>query len=786
MIPAARQRTINRLRLTQMIGTEPGVVLLDAPVGFGKTTALMHWGSEQEKSGRTVEWAKNLSFEGNLDVLIVDDVPSDNGQNAVETLNRLRTANEALQVVVATTFLGETPAGWRRIGPEELKFTGGETTALANLLEADTARRKIAFSEADGWSLAVRAVLEGTDPADFSRALCQIRPVGADCGIPFLFGKLPRLRPELVLKTLGVTGEEVEVVLQHLLATGAVVKERDTSGSYFAAQPILNIYLQKLEGVPESVLEVIRYDHAIAEEESWLAHSVKTLLELGRLGGAEELASRQFSELLADKDEALNALRVVSLEQLEPYPTLLMIRLILERPHRFIPIATVEKMVRNLRYSLETARVSSQDPQYFMRIPMQIAASRMLGAWDEALEISYALLDEIDDPKWQPEPPIIPVSPIFHAVIALAGILAGDFALSDRAANEGYRRAVAQENRLEQVHNLALVALSFVLQGNVNGAEAALEQIDRMGGYTGLTPPEFSWTDRCLARAMVAVERRRMDTAAEALAEVLPFMERMEQWPIVVEAESQIVRQTQGAAGARVLLRKRLDEQPEDREVSPAWQVRLLTRLADLATFSGRYPESEETLGRIRTSEHLTEVTNPPVAISEARLLLYRARYATAAKVLSSCDTEPGSRGEKDLRAIRGLTDYKLGKRSQASQELRALEAQLEKEEIDALVTRLPTSLVLEVAGDLDLEIFKRSAQGLPENLRTVQYEELSESERQVLERLAAGRTPDQVCEDLFVSVNTLKTHRRNLYRKLGASSRPEAVTAARQRGILP
>jgi LuxR family maltose regulon positive regulatory protein len=34
------------------------------------------------------------------------------------------------------------------------------------------------------------------------------------------------------------------------------------------------------------------------------------------------------------------------------------------------------------------------------------------------------------------------------------------------------------------------------------------------------------------------------------------------------------------------------------------------------------------------------------------------------------------------------------------------------------------------------------------------------------------------------VSVNTVKTHLRGVYRKLGARSRRDAVTIARQRGI--
>jgi LuxR family maltose regulon positive regulatory protein len=37
----------------------------------------------------------------------------------------------------------------------------------------------------------------------------------------------------------------------------------------------------------------------------------------------------------------------------------------------------------------------------------------------------------------------------------------------------------------------------------------------------------------------------------------------------------------------------------------------------------------------------------------------------------------------------------------------------------------------------------------------------------------------------LFVSVNTVKSHQRALYRKLGVANRTDAVDRARQRGIL-
>jgi ATP/maltotriose-dependent transcriptional regulator MalT len=62
----------------------------------------------------------------------------------------------------------------------------------------------------------------------------------------------------------------------------------------------------------------------------------------------------------------------------------------------------------------------------------------------------------------------------------------------------------------------------------------------------------------------------------------------------------------------------------------------------------------------------------------------------------------------------------------------------------------------------------------------------LSEREREVLRLLASGRTNTEVARDLFVSVGTVKSHTGNIYRKLGAKNRAEAVARARELELLP
>ncbi len=62
----------------------------------------------------------------------------------------------------------------------------------------------------------------------------------------------------------------------------------------------------------------------------------------------------------------------------------------------------------------------------------------------------------------------------------------------------------------------------------------------------------------------------------------------------------------------------------------------------------------------------------------------------------------------------------------------------------------------------------------------------LSEREVEIVRNLTEGSSLREVAQRLYISPNTLKTHVRHIYRKLGVGSRAEAVRAARHLGITP
>jgi LuxR family maltose regulon positive regulatory protein len=63
--------------------------------------------------------------------------------------------------------------------------------------------------------------------------------------------------------------------------------------------------------------------------------------------------------------------------------------------------------------------------------------------------------------------------------------------------------------------------------------------------------------------------------------------------------------------------------------------------------------------------------------------------------------------------------------------------------------------------------------------------EQLSEREREVLRHLSRMLSTAEIATEMYISVNTVKTHLRSIYRKLSAAHRGEAVRRARQLELI-
>jgi LuxR family maltose regulon positive regulatory protein len=63
--------------------------------------------------------------------------------------------------------------------------------------------------------------------------------------------------------------------------------------------------------------------------------------------------------------------------------------------------------------------------------------------------------------------------------------------------------------------------------------------------------------------------------------------------------------------------------------------------------------------------------------------------------------------------------------------------------------------------------------------------EPLTDREQHVLRYLASALSNAEIAAELYLSVNTVKTHQRRIYRKLGADGRRDAVRRAKELRLL-
>lgn len=66
-----------------------------------------------------------------------------------------------------------------------------------------------------------------------------------------------------------------------------------------------------------------------------------------------------------------------------------------------------------------------------------------------------------------------------------------------------------------------------------------------------------------------------------------------------------------------------------------------------------------------------------------------------------------------------------------------------------------------------------------------IEPSQISERERDILRLVATGATNQQIAQQLHISVNTVKVHLRNIFAKIGATSRTEATLYAVRSGLV-
>ncbi|MGH9229909.1 MAG: LuxR C-terminal-related transcriptional regulator [Acidimicrobiales bacterium] len=397
-------------------------------------------------------------------------------------------------------------------------------------------------------------------------------------------------------------------------------------------------------------------------------------------------------------------------------------------------------------------------------------------ALERGHEVTRILGHEVIDDDWMSQWPTV----VCQAHLWL------DEPTAARQAAQDARLAARPSPAYDTVRLPGLASWAAAVEGELPDSEhqahTALEAADALG----LLASNFGRVHPHLGLAAVARERRELDDAERLLALASESAVAAKRPPtmLLCELERSRLAATRGATDeALQILEGARRIMPSSTPVVTDHIDRLHARIA----VDAGHPGAAELVDKLLPTtfrQHL-----------RTRLALTSNGGVVPGTLDGASQTTPTRR----LRVERELLAARVVAPTDRQRALQHLEAALrlgepaglvstvvdEGHEIHELLEALPTDAVLD--GYVERLLDAARIRPAPPRGQGAQplVDRLSDRELTTLHYLASRLTYREIANELYVSVNTVKSHIKAVYRKLGASSRTEAVKAARQIGVL-
>lgn len=753
--PAPTRTILPRPQQLAELSSLARVVALVGPVGAGATTLLRQWASQHEH----VTWAAAGSIpdphgipDRQRDVLIVDqadDLMPDDWQR----LRALRAQHPDLIIRLALHTRRSLPADDDVEIVNCPSFTITETREY--LAACGSQLDPVAvYVSTGGLPAAVRAVVQlGTTRGQFVNAALALLPPGA------LAPALSRLAVPEVLTQKIVTelGGPADFIDQ---------TERAGQGAWTAdaGRPLFVLTAP----VRAATLQA----YPVPEADAIRAQAAQTLLAQAAWHGA--LIEGAASGSLAVVDAALRGggmpllrmhgasitarLQGIALWELRRWPIIAMAQALSYNARHQHQLRAIELMGVALIGARSTPPGSSD--RALLRV-IESVLQRLLGVGDGGVKAARAAAKILDE---------LPAEE-YRAIEGLIGDLHSHAAISLMNGGQTDEALVEFERTLGVTGRPGLELMSLGGVALIHGASGDLET----GQSWVDTALARSWSDSILneyqgsmlrmAQARLLIEQNDLDGADEALDRVWPIIDTIEHWPMLAHLRA-LVAACRGEADAG-LERFRALRRRRGTRISRA-QKRLLDMTdATLALAAGDLDAARSLAPR--------DDDPPSVLIAAARTLVFDGNFERARTVLAGIRAET-----PDERAGAAVLDAIVLRRFGRDEDA-ATAAHRARTITDAYGLKTPFLLVASDDRELFGDVFPWPAP----NAGALAVPPLTVRERVILRELVHSSSVTEISQRLHVSVNTVKSQRRSLYRKLGAASRDEALAIATAHGML-
>jgi LuxR family maltose regulon positive regulatory protein len=388
-----------------------------------------------------------------------------------------------------------------------------------------------------------------------------------------------------------------------------------------------------------------------------------------------------------------------------------------------------------------------------------------------------------------------PDNPVGRSVVAVnLGIAhwnSGHLAEAEQALTEADHAAQQSGNIYARLTALGFLGMAQAAQGRLHQAAEMLRQAIRLGGQS----PAIALAHSALSTLLY--EWNDLEAAADHLQRAIGLSQRGGNVEVQIGSHRTLARikQAQGDAAAALVALERAHQLTRDSDVPPLLHARNGACHVQIALAQSDLPAAA------RWAEQVTQDADaspfyPLLGLTPARLLLARNEKAAAAEQLEGwyeiavrAGWQYGTIEVRVLQALAAPTPDEalafLADGLTLAQPKGYVRAFVDKGEPLAALLReaAARSVAPEYVRKL-LAAFARPPTP-PHPLTQSLIEPLSDRELDVLHLLADGLTNQEIAQALCVSVNTVKTHLKNVYGKLGVHSRREAAAKAKELGLV-
>lgn len=834
-LPRLDELVIGRPRLLARLDELPALTLVRGPMGSGKTTLAAQWVAATRRSGQTVLWldafvdsprhvVAAIATAVDVDVEALDGVSPEDALKALTSV--LRTMTDRLVVVIdafdwvadvlgpplmavvarsrqlhlvlcvrdSHDVVSALGTGHHLVTLDDLAMTVDEVTELAirsGVRPDDLAASEVAavVEATGGLASLVRLGLRGAAAGgrewwawdDVRARLREYVRDALEPGDLALVGAVVHLSAEdleLVGEVMPETRKRTVEALQRL---GGVVRHHPDR-LYVWLAPLVSEVVRSLHSPLDDPDLAALHDGVIRalDDAGRVLEAVDLARRAGRQDGLLELLKRHWWDIAAHDMSALAAAVETLPEDVFGGRSVLM---------RNVALLVPDGVTRETLFDMdavshdgEELRDLAEGPDAVVHldgIMVGLMAARVSGDQARArAEVvrgtTMATLMSRGAPHELPT-----AVRRFFVQAGMVHLLDLDLAGAERAFRRGYGPDEQERPdvlRREAANKLALVS---ALGGDHRAVRAWIDRATAIESPEGWFAPMIE-TPRRLAEAVVALDRLDEDEVGRQVVELSDRGSTDELWFIelfVRAARSLLWGEEHSALHAIQLAR--VDRAHLLGEGSLA-QVLMVGAELDLLIGLGHGTRADALASQF-------DVTHR-VRVGRGRVLVLSGRPREALAVLAAVTQTPHEfdRLRAEALLLTALAHRQLG---DSESVVTYLTRATHYPHYLAAFASAPRSLLVDhvaavpaLAPIVDALSSRIQRPPYPESLVVVA---LTQRERHLVELLPTGSTRDAIARELFVSTNTVKTHLQALYRKLGVTSREEAVARAYELGLL-